>query len=47
MRIAITYKDGMVFGHFGRTEFFKIYNIDNGQIISTAIIPTNGNGHGA
>ena len=47
MRIAITYKDGMVFGHFGRTEFFKIYNIDNGQISSTAIIPTNGNGHGA
>ncbi len=47
MRIAITYKDGDVFQHFGRSEFFKIYDVKDGQIITTAIIPTMGNGHGA
>jgi len=47
MRIAITYKDGQVFQHFGRSEFFKIYDVKDGEIITTAIIPTNGNGHGA
>ena len=47
MRIAVTYKDGQVFQHFGRSEFFKIYDVKEGQIISSVIIPTNGNGHGA
>ena len=47
MRIAVTYKDGQVFQHFGRSEFFKIYDVKDGQIITTVIIPTNGNGHGA
>ena len=47
MRIAVTYKDGQVFQHFGRSEFFKIYDVQNEQIISTVIIPTLGSGHGA
>ena len=34
MRIAVTYKDGQVFQHFGRSEFFKIYDVKEGQIIS-------------
>ena len=25
MRIAVTYENGMVFQHFGHTEFFKLY----------------------
>lgn len=47
MRIAITYKDGQIFQHFGRSEFFKIYDVQDGQIVSSVIIPTNGNGHSA
>ena len=38
MRIAVTYKDGQVFQHFGRSEFFKIYDVKDGQIITTVII---------
>ncbi len=47
MKLAITYKDGSVFQHFGHTEFFKIYTIEQGQIVSSEIVPTNGSGHGA
>lgn len=47
MRIAVTYKDGQVFQHFGRSEFFKIYDVKDGEVVTTAIIPTNGQGHGA
>lgn len=47
MKLAITYKDGSVFQHFGHTEFFKVYTIEQGQIISSEIVPTNGSGHGA
>ena len=47
MRIAVTYQNGMVFGHFGRTEQFKIYDAEDGAIISSRVIDTNGQGHGA
>ncbi len=47
MRIAVTYENGMVGQHFGRTEQFKIYDVEDGQIKSSQIIDTNGTGHGA
>lgn len=47
MKIAITYKDGQVFQHFGHTEQFKIYNIENGDIASSKVISTAGSGHSA
>lgn len=47
MRLAVTYEDGNVFQHFGHTEQFKIYDIENGAIVSSEIVPTNGQGHGA
>lgn len=47
MKIAITYKDGEVFQHFGHSEQFAIYDVENGEIISKALIDTNGQGHGA
>lgn len=47
MRIAVTYDNGMIFQHFGRTETFKVYEIEDNQIISTEIIGSNGVGHGA
>ncbi len=47
MRIAVTYEDEMVGQHFGRTEQFKVYDIQNGEICATQVIDTNGTGHGA
>lgn len=47
MKIAVTYENGNVFQHFGRTEFFKVYEVENQQIISSEVISSNGTGHGA
>lgn len=47
MRIAVTYEDGKVFQHFGHTERFKVYDIEDRKIQVTSIVNTNGSGHGA
>lgn len=47
MKIAATYENGEIFQHFGKTEYFKIYEVENGQIISGEVISSNGSGHGA
>ena len=47
MRIAVTYEQETVGQHFGRTEQFKIYDIQDGKINSAQVIDTNGTGHGA
>ena len=47
MKIAVTYKNGNVFPHFGHTEQFKIYEIDEGKITDSKVVNTNGSGHGA
>lgn len=47
MRIAVTYENGTIFQHFGHTQQFKVYDVDNGNIVKTEVIDTNGSGHGA
>lgn len=47
MRIAVTYEDGNIFQHFGHTEQFKIYDVEDGKIVSSKVVDTNGSGHGA
>ena len=47
MKIAVTYEDGNVFQHFGHTETFKIYDVEDGKVVSSAIMDTNGTGHEA
>ena len=47
MRIAITYKNGEVFQHFGHCEKFKLYDVEDGKIVNEQIVETNGSGHGA
>lgn len=47
MRVAVTYDNGEIFQHFGRTEIFKVYEVKNGEILSSEIISSNGQGHGA
>lgn len=47
MKIAVTYENGNVFGHFGHTAQFKLYDVQDGAILSSQVVPTNGSGHGA
>ena len=47
MRIAVTYENGDIYQHFGHTERFKIYDIQDGKVMDSRIIDTNGQGHGA
>ena len=47
MKIAVTYENGNVFQHFGRTEQFKVYDIEDGKVTDAQVMDTNGNGHGA
>lgn len=47
MRIVVTYENGEIFQHFGHTEQFKVYEIEDGKIISSKVVDTNGIGHGA
>ena len=47
MRIAVTYENGEIFQHFGRSEQFKLYDTEDGRIIGEQVVDTNGSGHGA
>ena len=47
MKIAVTYENGQIFQHFGHTERFKIYTTEDGKIINSEVVDTNGSGHGA
>ena len=47
MRIAVTYENGMIFQHFGHTAQFKVYDVQDGKIVSAQVVDTNGSGHGA
>lgn len=47
MKIAVTYENGSVFQHFGKTEFFKVYEVEDQKVVSSEIIGSNGSGHGA
>ena len=47
MKIAVTYENGHIFQHFGHTEQFKVYDVQNNAIVKTEVIDTNGSGHGA
>ena len=47
MKIAVTYDNGQIFQHFGKTEFFKVYEVEDGKVVSSQVISSNGSGHGA
>ena len=47
MKIAVTYENGQVFQHFGHTAQFKLYDVENGAVVSSQVVDTNGSGHGA
>ena len=47
MKVAVTYEDGKVFQHFGRTEQFKVYDVEDGKVVSSEVMGSNGIGHEA
>ena len=47
MIIAVTYDNGQIFQHFGHTEAFKIYDAEDGKIVSSQVVSAMGSGHGA
>ena len=47
MKIAVTYEDGNVFPHFGHTAQFKVFEVNDGVIVSESLISPNGEGHDA
>ena len=48
MKVAVTYgEDEMVFQHFGHTERFKIYTVEDGKVLSGEVVDTAGAGHEA
>lgn len=47
MRIAVTHKNDQIFGHFGHTEQFKIYDTEDNKVINKTVVDTKGQGHGA
>ena len=46
MRIAVTYENGNIFQHFGHTQQFKVYDVQDGKIIASEVVDTMGSGHG-
>ena len=47
MKIAVTYDNGDVFQHFGHTQAFKLYEVNEGAVESSEVVDTQGSGHGA
>lgn len=47
MKIGVTFENGQIFQHFGHTEQFKLYEVQDGKVISSQVVDTNGSGHGA
>lgn len=47
MKIAAAYDNGQIFQHFGKTEFFKFYEVENGKITDSQVVSTGGASHGA
>ena len=47
MKIAVTYDNGEIFQHFGHTETFKVYEVENNEVVSASLVHSDGQGHGA
>ncbi len=47
MKISIPYENEQVFQHFGHTQQFKMYEIENQKIVKSYYVNSIGQGHGA
>ena len=46
MKVVATYENGEIFQHFGKTEYFKVYDVQDGKVVSSEVRSTDGKGHG-
>lgn len=46
-KIAVTYDNGLVFQHFGHSKQFKVYDVEEGKVVSSQILSAGESGHGA
>ena len=46
-KIAVSYDNGQIFQHFGKTETFRVYETDDGQVTGSALLASGETGHGA
>ena len=42
MKLAVTYSNGNIFQHFGKTSQFKVYDIENNKIVKSEVISNPG-----
>ena len=47
MKIAATYEDGFIYQHFGHTQEFKVYEIEDGMVKNSMVVGNGGFGHEA
>ena len=47
MKIAVTYENGQIFQHFGHTETFAVYEVEDNKVVEKKLVSSNGSGHGA
>lgn len=47
MKFAVPYENGEIFQHFGKTKTFKVYEVEDGSVVSTELLDAAGEGHGA
>lgn len=47
MKLAVTYENGTVFQHFGKSEQFLCIDAEDGRMIGKTLLSSNGQGHGA
>jgi len=45
MKIAVTYDNGQIYQHFGHCAQFKLYEIEEGKVVSSKILDAAGSGH--
>ena len=45
--VVLGYDNGNIFQHFGKTETFKVYEVEDNKVVSSEVIGSNGTGHGA
>lgn len=45
MRIAVPYDDGQVFQHFGHTQVFKVYEVEDGKVVGSRLVRPDGAEH--
>ena len=47
MKATVAYENGEIVKDFGSTKKFKVYNIEDGKVVSCLVVGINGTGHEA